>query len=233
MALYLDSFNFADWHELMPSNVFHGITTNPLLAKRAGLLYGDIEWHAVIERAAKCGAKELHIQVPHTDASVIDFVAARKAEAAHANLTIVIKIPLTDAGILLASNVKALEMPILMTACYHAKQYLIADALKAAFIAPYYGRMDEASVAAIEAVTSVPLVIHGGSGVPAEQRRRLAQNTAICKFNIGTELRMAFGKALREAIGRDDARFDRVEILKETIDPVETAARHVLRCLKP
>ncbi len=146
MALYLDSFNFADWHELMPSNVFHGITTNPLLAKRAGLLYGDIEWHAVIERAAECGAKELHIQVPHTDASVIDFVAARKAEAAHANLTIVIKIPLTDAGILLASNVKALEMPILMTACYHAKQYLIADALKAAFIAPYYGRMDEAGI---------------------------------------------------------------------------------------
>ena len=95
------------------------------------------------------------------------------------------------------------------------------------------GGIDEASVAAIEAVTSVPLVIHGGSGVPAEQRRRLAQNTAICKFNIGTELRMAFGKALREAIGLDDARFDRVEILKETIDPVETAARHVLRCLKP
>lgn len=91
------------------------------------------------------------------------------------------------------------------------------------------GGLDEARIAAIEAVTDVPLVIHGGSGVPVEQRARLARETAICKFNIGTELRMAFGTALREAVGRDPDRFDRVAILKETIDPVETAARRVIR----
>lgn len=91
------------------------------------------------------------------------------------------------------------------------------------------GGLDEARIAAIEAVTDVPLVIHGGSGVPVEQRARLARETAICKFNIGTELRMAFGTALREAVGRDPDRFDRVAILKETIDPVEMAARRVIR----
>ncbi|MGJ8623829.1 MAG: class II fructose-bisphosphate aldolase [Yoonia sp.] len=91
------------------------------------------------------------------------------------------------------------------------------------------GGLDEARIAAIEAVTDVPLVIHGGSGVPVEQRARLARETAICKFNIGTELRMAFGTALRQAVGRDPDRFDRVAILKETIDPVETAARRVIR----
>ncbi|NND40831.1 MAG: class II fructose-bisphosphate aldolase [Silicimonas sp.] len=90
------------------------------------------------------------------------------------------------------------------------------------------GGLDEARIKAIEAVTNVPLVIHGGSGVPAEQRRRLARETAICKFNIGTELRMAFGKALREAIGADTGRFDRVAILKETEAPVLEAARKVL-----
>lgn len=91
------------------------------------------------------------------------------------------------------------------------------------------GGLDEARIAAIETVTDVPLVIHGGSGVPVEQRARLARQTAICKFNIGTELRMAFGAALREAVSRDLDRFDRVAILKETIDPVETAARRVIR----
>ena len=91
------------------------------------------------------------------------------------------------------------------------------------------GGLDEARIAAIEAVTNVPLVIHGGSGVPIEQRIRLARGTAICKFNIGTELRMAFGAALREAVNRDPNRFDRVAILKETIDPVEMAARRVIR----
>ena len=51
----------------------------------------------------------------------------------------------------------------------------------------------------------MPLVIHGGSGVPPAQRADLAAHSRICKFNIGTELRMAFGAALREAVNRDPA----------------------------
>ncbi len=94
------------------------------------------------------------------------------------------------------------------------------------------GGLDEARIAAIEAVTKVPLVIHGGSGVPVDQRRRLSKNSAICKFNIGTELRMAFGAALREAVNKDPGRFDRVAILKDTLDPVEAAARTVLQSFK-
>ena len=53
---------------------------------------------------------------------------------------------------------------------------------------------------AIEEVTDVPLVIHGGSGVPVLQRTWLSQNSKICKFNIGTELRSSFGNALRKAM---------------------------------
>ncbi|NOC91802.1 class II fructose-bisphosphate aldolase [Ruegeria atlantica] len=91
------------------------------------------------------------------------------------------------------------------------------------------GGLDENRIRQIDSMTEVPLVIHGGSGVPVEQRARLARETAICKFNIGTELRMAFGAALREAVNRDPDRFDRVTILKETHDPVMAAARTVIR----
>lgn len=94
------------------------------------------------------------------------------------------------------------------------------------------GGLDEARIRAIEAVTSVPLVIHGGSGVPLDQRSALARNSNICKFNIGTELRMAFGQALRDAVNRDPSRFDRVQILKETHDPLVAATRHVLQAFK-
>lgn len=93
--------------------------------------------------------------------------------------------------------------------------------------------LDERRIRAIEAVTDLPLVIHGGSGVPAAQRAALAAGSAICKFNIGTELRMAFGAALREAIDRDTERFDRVEILRETEAALSAAARGVLRGLRP
>ena len=95
------------------------------------------------------------------------------------------------------------------------------------------GGLDEARIAAIDAATDVPLVIHGGSGVPADQRRHLARTTSICKFNIGTELRMAFGKALRDAVAADPDRFDRVQILKDVEPPLVEATRKVLRALKP
>ncbi len=94
------------------------------------------------------------------------------------------------------------------------------------------GGLDEDRIAAIQALTDVPLVIHGGSGVPVDQRSRLARTTNICKFNIGTELRMAFGDALRAAVNADPDRFDRVAILKETHDPMVAATRRVLTALK-
>lgn len=81
----------------------------------------------------------------------------------------------------------------------------------------------------IEAVTEIPLVIHGGSGVPLAQRRDLAARSKICKYNIGTELRMVFGAALRKAIESDPERFDRIEILKDTHEQIMGAARAVIR----
>lgn len=95
------------------------------------------------------------------------------------------------------------------------------------------GGLDEERIRAIEAVTDVPLVIHGGSGVPVAQRALLARTSAICKFNIGTELRMAFGAALRDAVASDPDRFDRVQILSDIEAPLENAARQVLRNLAP
>ena len=93
------------------------------------------------------------------------------------------------------------------------------------------GGLDEARVRAIEAVTTVPLVIHGGSGVPAAQRTHLARTSNIAKFNIGTELRMAWGAALRAAVAADPARFDRTAILRDTEAPTRAAARRVIAAI--
>jgi fructose-bisphosphate aldolase class II len=93
------------------------------------------------------------------------------------------------------------------------------------------GGIDVDRLRAIEAATDVPLVIHGGSGVAPAQRSELAATSRVCKFNIGTELRRAFGTALRASVDADPARFDRIAILSETHDPVVTATRAVIRGL--
>ncbi len=89
--------------------------------------------------------------------------------------------------------------------------------------------IDQARLDAIEALTQTPLVIHGGSGIPSAERRRLARHSNICKFNIGTELRQVFGRVLRAKLEAEPTLFDRIEILRAVEGPLEQAARKILR----
>jgi fructose-bisphosphate aldolase class II len=89
-----------------------------------------------------------------------------------------------------------------------------------------FGRLRE-----IEAVTRLPLVLHGGSGIADDMRRRIARQTRVAKFNIGTELRMAFGKALRKSLADQPDEFDRIALLSPVIAPVRAEAARIIRGL--
>jgi len=85
---------------------------------------------------------------------------------------------------------------------------------------------------AIEAVTDVPLVLHGSSGIPHDVRRALATTSKVCKFNVGTELRQVFGASLRETMAKNPQDFDRVSLLSAVEPPLTEAARKVLRYMR-
>lgn len=55
--------------------------------------------------------------------------------------------------------------------------------------------------------TNVPLVLHGGTGIPTEQiQKAIARGTA--KINVNTENQIAFNKALREFVAKDQDQYD-------------------------
>jgi fructose-bisphosphate aldolase, class II len=92
------------------------------------------------------------------------------------------------------------------------------------------GVMDWTRLRAIEAACpGLPLVLHGGSGLSADLRGQLARESAVCKFNVGTELRQAFGAALRDVLAADAGVFDRNIILGGTMGAMRDAARGILR----
>jgi fructose-bisphosphate aldolase class II len=93
--------------------------------------------------------------------------------------------------------------------------------------------IDLAALSAIEAVTSLPLVLHGGSGIEPAMRRLLARQHRVRKFNVGTELRQAFGAALRQVLAAKPGSFDRIEILRSTIPAQRAAAREVILNIGP
>jgi fructose-bisphosphate aldolase, class II len=90
--------------------------------------------------------------------------------------------------------------------------------------------IDFARLAQIEAAVKVPLVIHGTSGLFDHDIARLAR-TRIAKFNIGTVLRQAFGRGLRETLVRYPDRFDRLEIMRDAMPVVSREAMRMIRLL--
>ena len=91
--------------------------------------------------------------------------------------------------------------------------------------------IDRSALSAIEAAVSCPLVLHGASGICAEDRYWLATQTKVCKFNVGTELRKAFGTALRDVLEYDEYIFDRNQILSAVKPALIEQTKRVLKSI--
>lgn len=75
---------------------------------------------------------------------------------------------------------------------------------------------------------SIPLVIHGASGLPDESLSLLAEN-GVRKINFGTTLRMVFGNTLRMQFEADDQVFDRITLFKACMDQVQDRAAKIIQ----
>ncbi len=69
---------------------------------------------------------------------------------------------------------------------------------------PFPPQLDFDRLAAIRESVSVPLVLHGASGLPADQITRSIE-LGVCKFNVNTEVRRAYLQAVRDAQAADPA----------------------------
>lgn len=69
---------------------------------------------------------------------------------------------------------------------------------------PYHGepKLGFTEMKKIKELVSVPLVLHGGSGIPDEKILK-AIECGTCKINVNTECQMAWVKIVREELNRD------------------------------
>lgn len=76
----------------------------------------------------------------------------------------------------------------------------------------------------IRGLTNMPLVLHGGSGIPEHQIKKSIE-LGHCKINVNTECQQAFTKRVREVLANDDKVYDPRKFLgpgKEAIKQVVT-----------
>jgi transaldolase len=197
LDLYLDTADVNEWDALMPIGVFKGITTNPLLAHRANLSYPQINWVEMAQRAADLGALELHAQVFGSPETYRTWAEAFMSAGQKTNIRTVVKVPLVEPAIRQVPKLKLDGCPILMTACYDAKQMFVATGLGADYIAPYFGRMLEAELPAYDVIRQM-LAIGDGAGTrvlvaslrSTDQMNKLAEIGCDC-FTIAPEIARA------------------------------------------
>ena len=90
--------------------------------------------------------------------------------------------------------------------------------------------IDFARVERIAAATRVPLVIHGTSGIAEDDIRRL-KTLRVAKFNIGTTMRLAFNRSLRQSLSDTPERFDRLQLMQPVVTALQAEARRMIDLL--
>lgn len=84
---------------------------------------------------------------------------------------------------------------------------------------------------AIHEKVKIPLVLHGASGVPPDQMKK-AIPLGVAIFNIDTDLRVAFNKALRDNLKKHPEIYDPRKILKPAADALQKTAEEKIKLLK-
>ena len=156
LKLYLDSADTALWEKYLPSGIFYGITMNPKLLRMAGVESNIENLKSLAKKAFELGTNELHLQVwgesPNAWLKI-----ARQLSAI--DRRVMVKVPLTEDGVLCAKELIAEEMGITLTAVHASHQVLTAILLGADYLAPYLGRMTDAGQNGLEEIIAMQKII--------------------------------------------------------------------------
>lgn len=135
MRIFLDSANIDEVKEINEMGFLAGVTTNPSLVAKE-----KRDYRQVIQEICQVVDGPISAEVISLEYEQM----VREAEelaAIHPN--VVIKIPLTEAGLKAISSLKKKGIPTNATLIFSANQALLAARAGAAYVSPFLGRVDD------------------------------------------------------------------------------------------
>jgi len=95
-----------------------------------------------------------------------------------------------------------------------------------------HARIDFELLAQVQAASPVPLVIHGGSGLPAEQLGRLHE-FGVVKVNVASDLRNAMIRTFGEAYAANPIEVSLIRVSTEAVAAIADVVERRIRTLNP
>jgi fructose-6-phosphate aldolase 1 len=137
VRIYLDTADAGVARELFSWGCFSGATTNPILLARAG-----VSVERAIEGLAAALSGEIFAQTRGATGSELCDEGYRLASLAPGR--IVVKVPMSEAGLAAIALLKARHVPTAATALYRASQALLAARAGATYAIPFWHRIGAA-----------------------------------------------------------------------------------------
>ena len=137
MKFFLDTASLKEISWAAQAGLIDGVTTNPsLLAKQAG----DLDPKDVLKEICSVVEGPVSAEVVALDTDGMVTEGARLAEIAD---NIVVKIPMTEAGMVAVRQLAADGIRTNVTLCFSSVQCLIAAKAGASYVSPFIGRLDD------------------------------------------------------------------------------------------
>lgn len=143
LRLFLDTADVEAWKTWLPTGLFYGVTTNPLLLERAEVPCTRESLALLGEMALSFGVQNVQFQ---TWGQTVDEMVSIGHTLAQISDRVTVKVPLTLSGIHTAQRLRRKDISITLTAAYSHHQAIMADAVSAHYVAPYLGRMNDSGL---------------------------------------------------------------------------------------
>ncbi len=159
MKFFLDTANVDEIRQAASLGLIDGVTTNPSLVAKEGRPFEELI-HEICELVQ--GPVSAEVVSTETDGMLEE---ARRLAAIHEH--VVVKCPLTRAGLKATRTLADEGIRVNVTLCFSPTQALLAAKAGAAYISPFVGRLDDISYDGMELIQQI-LVIYENYGFPTE-----------------------------------------------------------------
>ncbi len=147
MKFFLDTADIEEIRQASAWGILDGVTTNPTLVAQTGRRFDDVK--AEILAMVK---GPVSLEVTATDYE--GMMTQARALAAEGE-QVVVKIPLTQAGIQATATCSQEGIKTNVTLCFSANQALVAAKAGATYISPFVGRLDDIGNPGMDVVSDI------------------------------------------------------------------------------
>ncbi len=135
MKFFIDTADINEIREANAMGILDGVTTNPSLMAKTGRDFTSVVKDIVAEVNGP-----ISLEVTATD---VDGMMAEAKKLAEFSPNVVIKVPLTEAGLVVTKKLSEENIRTNVTLCFSPTQALLAAKAGATYISPFIGRLDD------------------------------------------------------------------------------------------